>query len=105
MRDALMAVDTGHCAMRPQQRKVGLRVIETRKILPLPRRMTCLATDGFIGCIAHCHPLRELASMYVLMAGSAIEVNEMVGRYFCTRHRLVALIASHCLMAAGQRES
>jgi len=63
--------------------------------------MACLAAERVAGCIVRSHPLRKLPLMHILVAGRAIETSKVVGRYFCTGHRLVALIACHGFMSTG----
>lgn len=101
----LVAVDAGNGAMQAQERELCLSMIEPGQIFPLARGVASLATERFTGRIEHCHSLRKLPLMHIFMAGCAIETSEMIRRYFRTGHRLVAVIAGHRSMAAGEWEA
>ena len=103
-RRRLVAVDAGRRAMRPQERKVCLCVIEPGQIFPLACRVARLAAHRCSGCIAHRHPLHKLPLVHILVAGRAIETSKVEGRYFCTGHRLMAVVAGDGFMSPRQRE-
>ena len=75
-----MAIGTGYGAMRPNKRKVCLRVIEFGQIFPLLCRMAGEASQGLSQCVRKCHALGELPLMNVLVATGTGERAEVVKR-------------------------
>lgn len=104
-RRRLVAVDTGYGAMCSFEWEVSLCVIKACQIVPLAGRMASLAAESLSRSIMCRHTLRELASMHIFVAGRAVEVGEVIRRYFRTGHGLVAVIAGHRDMASGKWEA
>lgn len=67
-----VAIDTGCCAVRSQQRKLCLGVVETGNFLPRFRCMASLASRGSLVGARLQHALFELSMMRVGVATGAV---------------------------------
>lgn len=99
-----VALGARHSAMRTHQRKARVRMIEPRHIAPCLGGVTRLAAEDATARAVPSHTLRELAPVYVLVAGCAAQIREVIERYLCTGSRLVAFVTRHCCMTSSERK-
>lgn len=99
-----MAVRTGDGSMRSGERKMRLRVIELRQVVPVLGRVAGFAAEWLAGCAVRGHALCKFSVMDVVVTGCARDGSEVEGDQLRVGGGLVAAVAGDGHVSASEWE-